>query len=154
MASQRVFDFRGSQPFASDPQHIVAAAAEVVEAVCIHHVAVAVTNHSPSMLRRVSSRWFQYTDAMEPPLTWRFPTSPGPTALPSSSRSRVRYPGTTCPVLPGRTAPKRLERKMWQISVDPVPSRTSTPNSSRNRRYTSGERISADEMQARRLSTP
>jgi hypothetical protein len=55
--------------------------------------------------------------------------------FPSSSRMRGSYPGTATPVVPGRTAPGRLDRKMCSISVMPMPSRTSTPKCNAHRWY-------------------
>ena len=44
-------------------------------------------------------------------------------------------PGTSVPMLPGRTHPARLEITMWHSSVEPRPSRISTPNRSIHRSY-------------------
>ena len=48
---------------------------------------------------------------------------------------RGSYPGTATLVVPGRTAPGRLDRKMCSISVMPIPSRTSTPKCDAQRWY-------------------
>src|SRR2546428_14159890 len=52
------------------------------------------------------------------------------------------YPGTGVPEDPGFTCPGRFERKIWRISVVPIPSRISTPNRLTQRRYTSAGDVS------------
>jgi hypothetical protein len=47
---------------------------------------------------------------------------------------RRSYPGTATPVVPGRTAPGRLDRKMCSISVMPMPSMMSMPKCDVHRR--------------------
>src|SRR6058998_759169 len=59
------------------------------------------------------------------------------------------YPGTGEPEDPGFTLPGRLERKIWRISVVPIPSRSSTPNRLTHRRYTSAGKASPAETQSR-----
>src|SRR2546428_13262831 len=55
------------------------------------------------------------------------------------------YPGTGVPEDPGFTCPGRFERKIWRISVVPIPSRISTPNRLTQRRYTSAGKASPAE---------
>jgi hypothetical protein len=51
----------------------------------------------------------------------------GATSSPSPPGMRGSYPGTATPVVPGRTAPSRPDKKMRSISVIPTPPGTPTP---------------------------
>src|SRR2546421_74397 len=65
----------------------------------------------------------------------RWPASLAGTSPPSSSTILASQPGTSVPMLPGRTHPGRLEITMWHSSVEPSPSTISTPNRSIHRSY-------------------
>ena len=91
--------------------------------------------------------------ARESPRTHRAPISPGGTARPSSSRTLTSKPGTTCPRVPGRTAPGRLEMKMCHISAVPRPSRSSTPKIAFHRSCSSTGSASPADVQSRSRDT-
>src|SRR3989304_4019116 len=61
------------------------------------------------------------------PLIATSPAVPVGTSRPASSTTRQSYPGTGTPVAPGRTLPASDEMKMWNISVEPIPSSSSIP---------------------------
>ena len=105
--------------------------------------------HSPRNVCLPCSCLFQYPLAMESPLISSVPTSPTGTSSPFPSTMRASYPSTIWPVLPGLIAPGRFEMKMCRISVDPMPSRMSTPKRSRHLSYSGLGRGSPAEMHIR-----
>ena len=83
------------------------------------------------------------------PRTRSQPTSPSGSSFPSSSVTRTSKPGTTVPIVPGRTAPGRAEMKMCHISAVPSPSSSSTPNAAIQRSQSSTGSASPAEVASR-----
>src|SRR3984893_15527247 len=105
--------------------------------------------HSPRIVSFERWCYRPYREQIESPLTSSVPGCPWDTAFPDSSTILASYPSTTVPLQSGRTSSSRLEMKMWQHSVEPMPSRTSTPVLSFQRRRIEPGRGSPAETQAR-----
>src|SRR5262249_55870904 len=88
------------------------------------------------------------------PLTHKSPISPATAAFPDSSSSFTLYPGVGLPEVPYATTPGTFEMKMCSISVDPIPSRMSTPVRSFLARHNSAGNASPSDTQKRKLCSP